>query len=117
MELKNPADVNADIWKAFHQIETYKENIPDVFQFNEILVITDGSEARLGSLSSNAERYMQWRTIDGAALDPLGQFNELETLVRGVLPMTKLNSTMPWQTTNPLHLNWAMKSSKKLPTN
>ncbi len=85
MELKNPADVNADIWKAFHQIETYKQNIPDVFQFNEILVITDGSEARLGSLSSNAERYMQWRTIDGAALDPLGQFNELETLVRGVL--------------------------------
>lgn len=85
MELKNPADVNADIWKAFQQIETYKQNIPDVFQFNEILVITDGSEARLGSLSSNAERYMQWRTIDGAALDPLGQFNELETLVRGVL--------------------------------
>lgn len=85
MELKNPADVNADIWRAFHQIETYKQNIPDVFQFNEILVITDGSEARLGSLSSNAERYMQWRTIDGAALDPLGQFNELETLVRGVL--------------------------------
>lgn len=85
MELKNPADVNADIWKAFHQIETYKQNIPDVFQFNEILVISDGSEARLGSLTSNAERYMQWRTIDGAALDPLGQFNELETLVQGLL--------------------------------
>jgi type I restriction enzyme R subunit len=85
MELKNPADVNADIWKAFQQIDTYKQNIPDVFQFNEILVISDGSEARLGSLTSNAERYMQWRTIDGAALDPLGQFNELETLVHGLL--------------------------------
>jgi len=85
LELKNPADKNADIWKAYDQIETYKEQIPDVFQYNEVLVISDGTEARMGSLSSNAERYMAWRTIDGVALDPLGQFNELETLVRGVL--------------------------------
>ncbi|MEO9382732.1 type I restriction endonuclease subunit R [Chromobacterium phragmitis] len=85
LELKNPADENADIWKAYEQIQTYKEQIPDVFQYNEILVIADGSEARMGSLSANAERYMQWRTIDGVTLDPLGQFNELETLVRGVL--------------------------------
>ena len=85
LELKNPADESADIWKAFDQIETYKEQIPDVFQYNEVLVIADGTEARLGSLSANAERFMQWRTIDGLALDPLGQFNELETLIRGVL--------------------------------
>ena len=85
LELKNPADEAADIWKAYDQIQTYKEQIPDVFQYNEILVISDGSEARMGSLSANGERYMQWRTIDGATLDPLGQFNELETLVRGVL--------------------------------
>jgi len=85
LELKNPADQNADVWKAYHQIQTYKEQIPDVFQYNEILVITDGTEARLGSLSANVERYMAWRTIDGVTLDPLGQFNELETLVRGVL--------------------------------
>ena len=85
IELKNPADENADIWKAYDQIQTYKEQIPDVFQYNEVLVISDGSEARLGSLSANSERFMQWRTIDGVTLDPLGQFNELETLVRGVL--------------------------------
>ncbi|WP_332876173.1 type I restriction endonuclease subunit R [Massilia sp. S19_KUP03_FR1] len=85
LELKNPADENADIWKAYDQIETYKAQIPDVFQYNEVLVIADGTEARMGSLSSNAERYMAWRTIDGVELDPLGQFNELETLVRGVL--------------------------------
>ena len=85
LELKNPADENADIWKAFDQIQTYKEQIPDVFHYNEVLVISDGSEARLGSLSSDAERYMQWRTIDGVTIDPLGQFNELETLIRGVL--------------------------------
>ncbi|MES2016996.1 MAG: type I restriction endonuclease subunit R [Pseudomonadota bacterium] len=90
VELKNPADENADIWKAYDQIETYKEQIPEVFQYNEVLVISDGTEARMGSLSSNAERYMAWRTIDGVALDPLGQFNELETLVRGVLAPTYL---------------------------
>ena len=48
-------------------------------------MVSDGSEARFGSLSANAERFMQWRTIDGVELDPLGQFNELETLVRGLL--------------------------------
>ncbi|MRF42626.1 HsdR family type I site-specific deoxyribonuclease [Escherichia coli] len=85
LELKNPADVKADLGKAFDQIQTYKEQIPDLFQYNEILVISDGSEARMGSLSADAERFMNWRTIDGQALDPLGQFNELETLVRGAL--------------------------------
>ena len=85
IELKNPADLTADIWKAFDQIETYKEQVPDVFQYNELLVIADGSEARMGSLSANAERFMQWRTIDGVNLDPLGKFSELETLIRGVL--------------------------------
>jgi type I restriction enzyme R subunit len=85
IELKNPADLNADIWKAYDQIQTYKAQVADVFTFNELLVISDGTEARMGSLSANAERFMQWRTIDGVALDPLGKFQELETLVHGVL--------------------------------
>jgi type I restriction enzyme R subunit len=85
IELKNPADQKADIWKAYDQIQTYKEQIPDVFQYNEVLVISDGTEARLGSLSASGERFMAWRTIDGVTLDPLGEFNELQTLVRGVL--------------------------------
>ncbi len=85
IELKNPADLNADVWKAFQQIETYKEQIADAFQYNEVLVISDGTDALLGSLSANAERFMAWRTIDGITLDPLRRFNELQTLVRGVL--------------------------------
>jgi type I restriction enzyme R subunit len=85
VELKNPADVNADIWKAYDQIQTYKEQIADVFTYNELLIISDGTDARMGSLSANAERFMQWRTIDGVALDPLGELRELETMVRGVL--------------------------------
>jgi len=85
IELKNPADLNADLRKAYDQIQTYKDQITEVFTFNELLVISDGTEARIGSISSNAERFMQWRTIDGVVLDPLGKFQELETLVRGVL--------------------------------
>jgi type I restriction enzyme R subunit len=85
IELKNPVDAHADIWKAFDQIQTYKAQIPDVFVYNEILIIADGTEARMGSLSADTERFMQWRTIDGVTLDPLGRFRELETLVRGVL--------------------------------
>lgn len=85
LELKNPADINADLSKAFNQIQTYKELIPDVFHYNEILIISDGSEARMGSLSADIERFARWRTIDGVMVDPLGAFNELETLVRGVL--------------------------------
>ncbi|WP_017523025.1 type I restriction endonuclease subunit R [Pusillimonas noertemannii] len=85
LELKNAVNKDADIWKAYDQIQTYKAQIPDIFEYNEILVVSDGSEARFGSLSANAERFMQWRTIDGVELDPLGQFNELETLVRGLL--------------------------------
>ena len=85
IELKNPADENADVWKAYDQIQTYKEQIPDVFHYNEVLVISDGTEALLGSLSADSERFMAWRTIDGNTLDPLGQFQELQTLVRGLL--------------------------------
>ncbi len=85
IELKNPADPNADVWKAFHQVQTYKAQIADAFQYNELLVISDGTDALLGSLSADPERFMAWRTIDGVTLDPLGPFNELQTLVRGVL--------------------------------
>ncbi|MDD5298200.1 MAG: type I restriction endonuclease subunit R [Rhodocyclaceae bacterium] len=85
VELKNPALDTADIWKAFDQIQTYKDQTPDIFQYNEVLVISDGTDARLGSLSASAERFMQWRTINGVSLDPLGEFSELETLIRGVL--------------------------------
>jgi len=84
LELKNPGDENADIWKAFDQLQTYKEQIPDLFITNELLVIADSITARVGSLTSDKERFMRWRTIDGEQLDPLGQFRETETLVRGM---------------------------------
>ena len=84
IELKNPATDNADVWAAYRQLQTYKEEIPELFRTNGVLVASDGIYARMGSLSSDEERFMAWRTIDGKTTDPLGQFAELETLVRGV---------------------------------
>ena len=91
IELKNPADPAADLWKAWAQLQTYQEQIPDLCQYNEILVISDGAEARMGALAAERERFLRWRTIDGVQLDPLGQYHELETLIRGALaPATLL---------------------------
>lgn len=84
LELKNPADEKADIWTAYDQLQTYKEQIPDLFITNELLVIADSVTARFGSLTSDKERFLEWRTIDGVQLDPLGKFRHAETLIRGL---------------------------------
>ncbi|HEY1984245.1 MAG TPA: type I restriction endonuclease subunit R [Terracidiphilus sp.] len=83
-ELKNAASETADVSAAYHQIQTYKDEIPQLFRTNGMLVASDGIYARMGSLSADEERFVAWRTIDGKERDPLGQFGELETLVRGV---------------------------------
>ena len=84
IELKNAADEDADIWTAFDQLQTYKTDIPDLFNYNVCMIISDGIFARLGSVSADKERFMRWRTIDGIELDPLGQNQQLETLVKGL---------------------------------
>ncbi|OWQ93653.1 DEAD/DEAH box helicase [Roseateles aquatilis] len=83
-ELKNPGDEDADIWAAWNQLQTYQQDIPDLFHANVLQVISDGIQARMGSLTSDRERFMAWRTIDGVATDPLGAMRELETLVLGL---------------------------------
>ncbi|RQQ36274.1 type I restriction endonuclease subunit R [Burkholderia stagnalis] len=84
VELKNPGDENADIWAAWNQLQTYHQDIPDLFNANALEVISDGTTARMGSLTSNRERFLAWRTIDGHETDPLGAMRELETLTRGL---------------------------------
>ena len=83
VELKNPADEKADIWAAFNQLQTYKQEIPSLFVYNEALVISDGVGARIGSLSADRERFMPWRTIEGQDLAPPSML-QLEVLLKGV---------------------------------
>ncbi|MCC7014875.1 MAG: type I restriction endonuclease subunit R [Planctomycetes bacterium] len=82
IELKNAADENATIWTAFQQLQTYKQQIPALFTFNEALVVSDGLEARIGTLSADRERFMPWRTVDGTDLAS-SKLTELEVLLRG----------------------------------
>ena len=82
IELKNPADANADIWKAYQQLQTYKEEIADLLVFNEALVVSDGMDARVGSLTATPEWFLPWRTIANEN-DKLALEFELEKVVRG----------------------------------
>jgi type I restriction enzyme, R subunit len=68
LELKNAADENATLWSALQQLQTYKAEIPSIFATNELLVISDGVEARAGTLTSGREWFKPWRTIAGDRL-------------------------------------------------
>jgi type I restriction enzyme R subunit len=90
-ELKNPADENATIRKAFDQIEAYKVTIPSLFTFNEICIVSDGLEAKAGSLTASFSRYSAWKTKDG--INEASKFDdELSTLIHGLCtPATLLD--------------------------
>jgi len=89
IELKNAIDQNATLKSAYHQLETYKEAIPSLFTPNAILIISDGLEARAGSLSAGFTRFMAWKTADGKTqASPL--ISQLETLIQGMLNKTTL---------------------------
>jgi len=83
IELKNPADKNATIWMAFKQFQTYKEEIPSLFNYNASLVISDGVEARIGTLTGDREWFLPWRTITGDKLAG-AHTSELQVLLDGV---------------------------------
>jgi type I restriction enzyme R subunit len=82
IELKNAADEDATIWTAYAQLQTYKSEIPSLLHYNAALVVSDGLQARMGSITANQEWFKVWRTIDGDQVAP-GTALELETLIRG----------------------------------
>ena len=83
IELKNAADAEATIWSAYSQLQTYKSEIPSLLQYCELLIVSDGVQARIGSLTANQEWFKVWRTIDGEKDAPRSAL-ELEVLIRGV---------------------------------
>ena len=89
IELKNAADEEATIWNAYEQLKTYTAEIPSLLHYNELLVVSDGSQARIGSLTANQEWFKVWRTIDGEKDAPKAT-HELEVLVRGVFEKRRL---------------------------
>ncbi len=83
IELKNAADENATIWSAFNQLQTYKQQIPALFVCNEALVVSDGLNTRLGTLTADREWFLPWKTIEGETAAP-SSVTQLEVLLRGV---------------------------------
>ncbi len=84
IELKNPADENATVRKAFDQLQTYRQTIPGLFCYNGVLVASDGLNAAAGSLTSGWNRFMAWKTVDGR-MEDAATVPQIETLVRGML--------------------------------
>ncbi|OAD21237.1 type I site-specific deoxyribonuclease, HsdR family, partial [Candidatus Thiomargarita nelsonii] len=89
IELKNPTDENATIKSAYQQLQTYKATIPSLFITNAILVISDGLEAKAGSLSADLSRFMAWKSADGIMLAS-HLVSQLETLIKGMLNQATL---------------------------
>lgn len=89
IELKNAADENATMRKAFDQLQTYKSTIPSLFTFNAICVISDGMECKAGSVSAGYSRFMTWKTADGKK-EASRFIPQLEILLKGMLNPTTI---------------------------
>jgi type I restriction enzyme, R subunit len=83
IELKNAADEDATVWNAFQQLQTYQAEIPSLLAFNEALIISDGVQARIGSLAAGWEWFKPWRTITGETLAD-AHLPELQVIIQGV---------------------------------
>ena len=89
IELKNPADEDATIWTAWQQLQTYKTELHDLFSMNEVLVVSDGVDARIGTLTAGREWFKPWRTISGEDLaDPT--LPELQVMLAGAFAPSRL---------------------------
>lgn len=84
LELKSPADAQATLGRAYTQIQNYRTKVPELLRFNQVLIISDGIQARIGSLTAGLDRFAPWRTIDGSTLDDTSR-SELEVLIRGAV--------------------------------
>ncbi|NNB26185.1 type I restriction endonuclease subunit R [Pseudomonas fragi] len=89
IELKNASAENATLKTAYQQIETYKQTIPSLFSTNALVVISDGLEAKAGSLSAGLSRFMAWKSADGKT-EASNLVSQLETLIVGMLNKTTL---------------------------
>ena len=83
IELKNPTDEDATIWTAWQQLQTYKAELPTLFAMNATLIVSDGMEARIGTLTAGREWFKPWRTISGETL-ATPYLPQLQVMLEGV---------------------------------
>jgi type I restriction enzyme R subunit len=85
VELKNPADENADVQAAFNQLQTYQQLIPSLFTCNAFLIISDGWFAKICTITSDYSRFMEWKSADGKNIVDARRQSELEPMIKGLL--------------------------------
>ena len=83
IELKNPADEDATVWTAWRQLQTYKAELPSLFALNAALIVSDGTAARIGTLTAGREWFKPWRTISGETLAD-ARLPQLQVMLEGV---------------------------------
>ncbi|MBP1931973.1 type I restriction endonuclease subunit R [Ammoniphilus resinae] len=93
IELKSASDENVGLENAYNQIQTYKEDIPSLFHYNAFCILSDGINAKAGTITSNEERYMNWRSVDGVNIEPL-EMPQYEVMIRGMLDQKRLLDTI-----------------------
>ncbi|QNO14100.1 type I restriction endonuclease subunit R [Alkalicella caledoniensis] len=89
IELKSASDENVGIESAYNQIQTYKRDIPALFNYNGFCILSDGINAKVGTITSNEERYMNWRSIDGENVEPLSK-PQYEVMFSGALAKKRI---------------------------
>lgn len=88
IELKSATDENVGIEQAYNQLQTYKQDIPSLFNYNAFCILSDGINAKTGTITSNEERFMNWRSIDGVNVEPL-DVPQYEVMIRGMLEKSR----------------------------
>lgn len=89
VELKSATDENVGIDSAYNQIQTYKHDIPSLFNYNAFCVLSDGVNAKTGTITSNEERFMNWRSVDGVNVEPL-EVPQYEVLFKGMFKQDRV---------------------------
>ncbi|MDD3474993.1 MAG: type I restriction endonuclease subunit R, partial [Candidatus Dojkabacteria bacterium] len=84
IELKNPEDEKATLLTAYRQFQTYKKYIPSLYDYNSLLIVSDGIDAKYGSLTAQWTRFMNWKTKDGMKEDPITE-PQMNTMIHGLL--------------------------------
>ena len=84
IELKNPADEDATIWSAWQQLQTYKAELPALFTMNEILVVSDGVEARIGTTHSRTGMVQDHGARSSAKTLADPHLPQLQVMIEGV---------------------------------
>lgn len=90
IELKNATDETADVKAAYNQLQTYKQLIPSLFNYNTFLLVSDGWFAKAGTLSSDYSRFMEWKTADGITVVDSLREPEMEPMIKGLLNKSTL---------------------------